>query len=263
MFIVWGKKERRQKSGFVAEICPACKAILPHHLIELREAPHIYYARIGRGKIVGYQTECHQCSEVQSIHPSRYDARLDLEIEIDRLVDLTHPGLPAELAAHRDREDRAERGEIEGEERIKVMQEALYTVASAVEKKSTSGGGNDPMTLYSFLATLILPWFVAVPGFNNPGPVGEALLWAGLAVFAIGLAATFYLYRTSLRRFIQRTQGEAIVDALRDYNPSPTELVDLADGLRESDSAIGKSVDTKWLVDLFHSVGAITGTPIA
>ena len=128
MIFIWGTKERRKASGHVADTCMRCNAITGHRLIELREVPHVYYASIGGGKIVGYQVECEQCDHVRFIEPSRYSARLDKTINLEKLIELTHPGVYRELEEQKQREERAKRGELNAEERIQAMMEALYPV---------------------------------------------------------------------------------------------------------------------------------------
>jgi hypothetical protein len=261
MIFIWGTKERRKASGYVADVCSSCKAINVHRLIEVREVPHVYYLSIGGGKVAFYQVECDQCDAVETIHPSRYTARLDKAIEVDKLIELTHPGVHAELEEQKQREERAERGELTAEERIQVMQEALYPVAVAVEERSAKGA-IDLQTGLACLATLILPWFLVLPGTAEQSVWGDLLVYAGIGVALLGVIATVYAYRTSLKRFVRRSQGDAIQAAIREYHPSPTELNDITAGLRDAGTALGKSMDVAWLTDLFYSSGAVSAKPI-
>ena len=261
MIFIWGTKERRKASGYVADVCSRCKAINVHRLIEVREVPHVYYVSIGGGKVACYQIECEQCDGVEVIHASRYTARLDKTIEIDKLIELTHPGIYTELEEQKQREERARRGELSAEERIQVMQEALYPVTQAVQERSAKGAV-DLRTGLAFLATLFLPWLLVLPGTAEQSFWGDLLVYAGIGLALLGVIATVYAYRTSLKRFIRRTQGDSIQAAIREYHPSPTELNDITAGLRDAGTALGKSMDVAWLTDLFYSSGAVSAKPI-
>jgi hypothetical protein len=261
MILIWGSKQKKKQSGFVADLCPSCASIQVHRLVELRSAPHLYYASIGPGKVIGYQVECGACNLDTLVDPSRFAARLDQEIPLEKLISLTHPGVHAELEEQKDREERAQRGELSSEERVEVMIEALYPVTSQVEERAGSRAIDGRVGL-SALATLILPWGLILPGVADLGPTGDILVWAGVAVGVLGIIATVYASQTSLSRYIRKTQGEGIQAALSPYNPSPADLSAVADGLKNAGTDLGKKVDRAWLQDLFHSMDALAPKPI-
>ena len=261
MIFVWGTHALHRRVGVVAEICGGCNEVQPHRLVQIRAIPHIYWIPFGPGKIAGYQAECMRCKQVLATQPERYQARLDKEIPIEKLIELTLPGVYAELEEEKDRQERAQRGDLDPEERLQVMQEALYPVVVAVETRKKSGA-IDARTALVFLATLVLPWFLIIPGTTAGGWVGDLLGWAGVAGFVIGLAATVHAARSNVTRWIRRTQGEAIRSALREFHPSPTDIADIAAGLRDAGTAFGHKLDVAWCTDLFHSAAAVSGRPI-
>ncbi len=259
--IIWGTHALHRRVGVVAEVCGGCRQVQPHRLVQIRSIPHIYWIPFGPGKVAGYHVECMRCKQVLATQPDRYAARLDKEIPIERLIELTLPGVHEELEEEKDRQERAQRGDLSPEERLQVMQEALFPVIAAVENRQESGA-IDGLTALAFVATLVLPWFLIVPGTAEAGGINEILVWAGGAVFVLGIAATVYAARSNLARWIRRTQGEAIQAALREFHPSPAEIGDIAAGLRDAGTALGRKLDVAWCTDLFHSAAAVSGQPI-
>ena len=139
MIFVWGTHALHRRVGVVAEVCAACREVQPHRLVQIRAIPHVYWSPFGPGKIAGYQVECMRCKQVLATALDRYSARLDKEIPIEKLIELTLPGVYAELEEEKDRQERALRGDLSPEERLQVMQEALYPVVVAVEARKESG----------------------------------------------------------------------------------------------------------------------------
>lgn len=260
MIIVWGVKERRRHVGHVAELCPSCNAVAEHRLVQVRETPHIYYVGVGPGKIAGYQAECSTCKGRQDTDPARYAARLDKPIDVEKLIELTNPGVYAELEELKEREERARRGDLSPEERLVVMQEALYPVLVATEERAASGA-LDARSGLCLLATLLLPCAMVAYGASFEGSNGLYLMYGAAGVAALCLLATIHALWTRMPRFIRRTQGEAIQRILKPYHPSPAELGQLRADLRAAGTALGKNISAAWLTDLFHSAEALSGMP--
>lgn len=261
MIFVWGTHALHRRVGVVAEICRGCNEVRPHRLVQIRAIPHVYWIPIGPGKIAGYQVECVRCKEVLATQPGRYAARLDREVPLEKLIELTLPGVYAELEEEKEREERALRGELRPEERLQVMQEALYPVVVAVEARQESSS-IDARTALLALATLSLPWLLIVPGTAAQSLVGEILVWMGVALGVLGIAATIHAACGNVARFIRSTQGEAIRSALREFHPSPTEIAGIAAGLRDAGTALGRKLDVAWCTELFHSAAAVSGRPV-
>ena len=121
----------------------------------------------------------------------------------------------------------------------------------------------DARTGLCAVATLVLPWFLVLPGTAAGTASGELLVYGGIAVGILGVLATIHAWWTRLPRFIRRTQGEAIKGALGSYHPSPAELDLVLAGLRAAGTALGKRTDREWLTALFYSPAALSAEPIA
>lgn len=258
MIFIWGEKSKRKALGHVAELCHTCREIRTHQLLEVREIPHVYYVPLGRGKIAQYQIDCGQCDLATVVDPSRYAAVLDEEIALEKLIELTNPGVLAELEEKKDREERALRRLMDPEERVQVMIESLYPVVVAVEERVTSRS-IDGRTGLLMLATLVLSGGLFALGLNPDEPeLGMTLLWASAGAAGLGVIAMIHAGMTNTSRFIRRTQGAAIQAALQQFHPSPAELNSIVDELRAAGMTLGKKLDASWLTDLFHSVRAVS-----
>lgn len=258
MIVVWGVKQKRKTLGLVAEACKTCRGIDSHRFVEVREVPHLYYIPFGRGKIAEYQVECAGCASATTAETERYAAMLDEEIPLEKLISLTNPGVLAELEEQKEREERAQRGEVTPEERLQVMMESLYTVMVAAEER-VAARSIDARTGGILAATFVLSVGLFVSGLSPDAPErGMILVWASGITMVGGIIASIHAGVTNVKRYICRTQGEAIYTALQPFNPSPAELKELAGDLRAAGSALGKHLDVTWLTELFYSAGALS-----
>ena len=258
MIFVWGEKIRRKPLGVVADLCPTCREVRPHDFVEIRAVPHLYYIPFGRGKIASYEIECSQCQHSPVAETTRYAAMLDKEIPLEKLIELTNPGVLLEQEEMKDREERARTGQLSGDERVEVMLEALYPVTLQVEERVASRSV-DKRTALLATATLGACSGLFVMGLTPDNPErGMMFLWASGAAAVLGVGAMIHSGITSLARFIRRTQGEAIRAAIGHFNPSPIELKEIATSLRASGTQLGKKLDVEWLIDVFHSVRAVS-----
>ncbi len=251
MLIVWGTHVRKHTLGYVAELCPGCRAATPHDFAEVIHSPHLYYIPTERGKVVGYAVTCRQCNNAREIAPDRFVAMARKPARIDMLQQATNPGLASEIAELKEREERAQRGELGPEERLVAMQEALATFEEQAAKRAASTHF-DPRSTVLCLATLVLPWFLIVPGLQE-GAWSDAFFYAGLCSMGAGLVLSFHALATDVRRFIQRRLEDAIVARLKPFQPSPDELAQLVKSMRASKWTLGKKLDSAWLVQRMYS----------
>jgi hypothetical protein len=246
MLIVWGTKVRMHGLGYVAELCPSCRVATPHRFSEVIHAAHVYYIPAERGKVVGYGVKCAECGDERMATPERFVAMSRKPARIDMLQQATNPGLAAELAELKEREERAQRGEAMPEDRQLAMQEALLFLEEKVQKRADSVHFDARSGLLG-LAPLVLPWFLIVPGVARDGTVGSALLYAGLATLCVGLVLFFHALATDVPRFIRTQLAKALQERLRPFDASPTELAELVKSLKASGWTLGKKLDPEWL----------------
>ncbi len=251
MLIVWGTRVRRYTLGYVAELCPSCRTATPHGFAEVIHAPHVYYIPTERGKVVGYSVTCRECRAERDTTPDRFVAMARKPARIDMLQQATNPGLAAEVAELKEREERAQRGELGPEERLAAMQEALATL----EEQAAKRAGSVHIDLRSGLlglASLVLPWLLIVPGLQE-GAGAQALLYAGLGSLGLGLVLFFHALATDVQRFIHERLAGAIGERLKPFQPSPDELRQLVTSLKASKWTLGKKLDADWLTQRVYS----------
>ena len=246
MLIVWGTKVRMHGLGYVAELCPSCRIATPHRFSEVIHAAHVYYIPTERGKVVGYGVKCQECGDERMAAPERFVAMSRKPARIDMLQQATHPGLAAELAELKEREERAQRGESTPEERQLAMQEVLVSLEEQAHERAGSVHIDTRSGLLG-LGALVVPWFLIIPGATGEGTLATALLYAGLASLGLGLVLFFHALATDVSRFIRTRLAKALQERLRPFDASPTELADLVKSLKASGWTLGKKLDPEWL----------------
>jgi hypothetical protein len=251
MLIVWGTKVRRYTLGYVAELCPACRAATPHAFAEVIHSPHVYYIPTERGKVVGYGVTCRECKDERETTPQRFVAMARRPAPIDMLQQATNPALASEIAELKEREERAARGELGPEERMIAMQEALATLEEQAAKRAASVHIDSRSGMLA-LAVLVLPWFLIVPGLQD-GASAHTLLHAGLGSMAVGVVVLFHALATDVERFIRKRLADAIVGRLKPFHASPEELAELIKSMKAGKWTLGKKLDAEWLTQRVYS----------
>lgn len=250
MILIWGTKFPRKRLGRVADLCPACVSVTAHSLSEVREVSHIYYVGIGRGKPVGHELKCETCEGAFETDAAHYQAVSgDAEARVDALVDETNPDLYEKIYARKDLEERAARGALSAEERMRLMQEALEPVARVVEARA-SQVHFDLRAGAGILAAILITVTGALANLALGGRLGENLSTLSGVLALVAALFVVHALATDVNRFIQRCQAQNLVQALGRFHPSPTELDELLASFRRCGWVLGRKLKSEALAEL-------------
>jgi len=93
MFIVWGRKAKRNKMGYVADFCLACGEPRAFMLQRVSMVSHVYYVPLGDGPTVGFERMCLSCRSRYRADPQRYASIRNSNCAFETLRDYTFPNL--------------------------------------------------------------------------------------------------------------------------------------------------------------------------
>ena len=101
MFIIYGKKTRREDGGVVGDWCDVCKGAALFKLAHVYTVGHVYYIPLGKGKYIGTSRKCMQCGTVLACDPGAYARTMTVEeasaAGLEQVMRLTNPGLDERL----------------------------------------------------------------------------------------------------------------------------------------------------------------------
>lgn len=96
--IVWGKRKREKRLGFVADYCPICRKIDSFEVYEQRVAYHFWFIPTEQGRLLGNTQICRSCqtesksfpTQFRDILPSKGKSLEDLIAETNPMVRHLH-----------------------------------------------------------------------------------------------------------------------------------------------------------------------------
>jgi hypothetical protein len=250
MFIVWGRKARREKMGYVADLCPACSEPRAFLLQRVSMVSHVYYIPLGSGPTVGFERVCLHCKSRYRADPQLYAAIRPSNFAFDELREYTFPNLDAYYAGHlRLQQKLRETPELlSADERTVLITQRIGGMAASVEQRfaRTHVDGWVGLALLATIAAMIGAGYLAgmFPDY------GSTILGCTLCV---GLAGVIVLGATSGRRYIKRKIVPRLVESLRPLQPSAAEIADVLAGFKRRGMKIGRKLKSS---DLAGATGA-------
>jgi hypothetical protein len=107
MVLVFGTTERKKERGFVVDRCPSCLDLRWFALVDHRQAFHLYFVPLGKGRYLGSTQRCLECG---ANFPEREDFVTSLdenemsEIDVETGLRRTQPELAKRFDEIRDLE---------------------------------------------------------------------------------------------------------------------------------------------------------------
>src|SRR5262249_23601392 len=137
MFIVWGKKIKKQRLGFVAEYCPVCRDLRTFLVNRVGSASHVYYISFGEGDLVGYERISTQCDSPFKAVPDRYSGMAPDARPPTELINETFPGYYKTYAEQieNDKKARNNPSQLTPNERRARLREPFAAIAPLVQQK--------------------------------------------------------------------------------------------------------------------------------
>lgn len=250
MFIVWGRKAKRNKVGYVADFCPACGEPRAFMLQRVSMVSHVYYIPFGDGPTVGFERMCLSCKSRYRAEPRRYAAIRNSNCAFETLRDYTFPNLEASYAnqillQHKLKHDPAD---LSAEERKAVIVQSVGAMSASVEERFAR------THIDAWVGLALLATIAALFGGGYLGglfPEYQATIFG--VVFSAGILAVIVAAATSGRRYMKRKIIPHVVQALRPLHPSEAEITDVLASFKMQGLKIGRKLKSS---DLIHATMA-------
>lgn len=255
MFIVWGRKAKREKMGYVADLCPACSEPRAFLVQRVCMVSHVYYIPLGSGPTVGFERVCLHCKSRYRADPQLYAAIRPSNFAFDELRAYTFPNLDAYYAGHLRLQQKLKESPelLSTDERTTLITQRIGAMAANVEQRfaRTHVDGWVGLALLATVAALIGAGYLGsmFPDYQST-ILGSTL--------CIGLAGVIVLGVTSGRRYIKRKIVPRLVESLLPLQPSGAEIADALAGFKRRGLKIGQKLKT---ADLLRALPAAPGEP--
>jgi hypothetical protein len=255
VFIVWGRKIKRQMLGFVADFCPLCRKSNAFKLERIGSARHVYYISFGEGELVGYERTCIECGTPIEAVPSSYSAVAERLAPLGELKYQTYPSLDQVVADRMFLEERIRREpqSFSEPERYNLIMTSFFLIAPKVERHFASTRIDKGLGL-GILGALAL--LIVVPAFigaffpdDDPGGL--------LLGFIAAIGVLVWQARASSRRFMNREIVPQLAKALAPFKPTEAELERHIKELKKLKQKIGAKLKAKDLVQYIAAADTI------
>lgn len=92
--IVWGRRQREKRLGFVADYCPICRKVEASSVFEKRLAFHVWFIPTERGRVIGHTQICSGCQTESKAYPAQFTDFLPAQGEsMEELIERTNPAV--------------------------------------------------------------------------------------------------------------------------------------------------------------------------
>lgn len=254
MFLLWGKRLKRKKLGYVAEFCPVCRSIQQFEVTRLTQVGHFYLITIGKGQIVGFPSVCTVCGLELDLEAQNYLKIGEvLYDDIGFAINDTNPDIKKEFAYRLEVENRLKFGQtITSEERKELLDEPFEIYSAILEERygrdtnfdKTSGMGCMYTVLLTFCLTFI-PIFLEVDGklFN--------IFFGPAAAITVIFGSIYTLYHLSTvhRKFVKAHVYPTIAKCLKILKPRESEIDEILGRYRTAGFKIGKVLKTERIME--------------
>jgi hypothetical protein len=243
MFIVWGKKIKKQKMGFVADYCVPCQELRAFEVKRIGSASHLYYVSFGEGDLVGYERICQTCRTSFDAVPDTYSGMAKTSRPGAELISETFPNY---YTVYRERIEvdkkvRNTPSQLTPAERKARIRETFAFHAGSMQQRLTSLQ-LDWRVGAAVAAIIPICWLMGGLASLFGGPdAADDPRWA-LAGLLIGVGAVISQCFGATRRFVHKHALPPIAAALAPLRPTDMEIDAILDELRQRRYKLGKKL---------------------
>jgi hypothetical protein len=245
MFIVWGRKIRRRRLGYVADYCPMCRAQRVFTLESIKSVRHVYYVSLGSGQLLGHERRCEECGTSFKANPATYASVSKTQLSLDELRQATYPNLEAATREQVALDERIRRQKLSATERAALIKAPFLYLAARVERRfaATHVDAGVGLALAGALALLAL-----APVVTHWAPPDSAL---PVFLGALGLGAALVIWQViaSGPRFMRREIVPVLARALKPLQPTREELELVLGELKRVKQQIGRKLRAAELLE--------------
>jgi hypothetical protein len=249
MFISWGTKVASKRLGRVADFCPICRDIQAFGVTKLDKFDHLYGIPVSHRGTVGFVKRCEACSiELNEQLDAHQSYSRDRRADVAALMATVGPKLRERMRERLALEGRVREGELTTDDRSALLMEPFLCLNPWADDRGRARE-KDRAGALCFLGVFVLPLLVlGLSEATRLVPVDVQLI-AALATGVASLLATLYLRVTVHGRYARRVLIPRLAQTLRPLRPSAEELERTIDLLRQKRLRIGKSVNSRALLD--------------
>jgi len=246
MGIIWGTKRVEKKLGYVAELCPICRAPRVFEVKRIGLASHIYFVSFGEGRLAGHSGRCQQCATLIPIDGSKFvrfeESRVD---DIEKLVQLTYPSFHSDYQERLEIEDRLKRSEpVALPNREKWLMESFEILSMDVEERVANTRFDKASGIGCAVSAVVFS-FLCCGSFavGEEGLLRDVIHIGMGAVAIIGLIYTVVQLLLAPSRYVQRDIVPRLARALRPMKPTRAEISACIATMRSKGHRIGRMIN--------------------
>jgi hypothetical protein len=245
MLIIWGRKIKRRRVGYVADYCPVCRAQRVFELQDVRSAGHVYYISLGRGTLLGQERRCSDCGTSFKANTASYAGVSKTQLSLEELRQRTFPNLDAATREQAALDERIRRQRLSPTERQALIRAPFVYLASKVERRFANTH-IDAGVGVAFLALVGL--FLAAPAALKLLPANSAPV-VFLILIAVGGGLVVWQVRASGSRFMKREIVPVLAKSLGPLQPTEEEIKLVLGELKKVKQKIGWKLKASDLVE--------------
>lgn len=243
MFIVYGKKRKVRRLGWVADFCPICRRPQAFEISRIGMASHIYYISFGEGDLAGHIMRCGECDTSLSSEESRYATICEKRpVDFAELAARTMPDMPERLGERLAIEKRIAEApdSVEPDIRAGAILESFRIADGLLEEKLAKGTEMDRPAAIGCFGSLLAIAVMIIAAAYLPKKSTDLILGILGAVVGIGFIYTFVQLGFAPRRFVNGRIVPLLTRALRPLQPTRDELAAALDRCKQAKMKIGR-----------------------
>jgi hypothetical protein len=248
--IILGTKKVEKKLGYVAELCPICRAPRAFEVKRIGVASHIYFISVGEGQLAGFSGRCQQCATQIPIDGPKFGKFEESpSTDIETLIQSTYPGFHGDYEERLEIEDRLKRGEtVVLTNREKWLIEPFEMLSMDVEERFANARFDKESGIGCAATAMVFSFLCCGSSAVGEKDLLRDIMHLGMAAVAIvGLVYTVILIFSAPNRYIQREIVPRLARALRPVIPTKPEISECVARMKSKGHRIGKRINEEKL----------------
>lgn len=245
MFIVWGTKEKKKKSGYCAALCKICHEIRTFKATEIYNVSHLYYIPLGRYKFVSTELVCTVCKNTEFSVDTAYDLYCDQSNDLTILKEMIPENLLSqwEQSVQNHKKIQQDPSSLSKEERVDKMLESFLALENKLTLAIQKGPNIDSSALPGCLTFIGLVLFIIFFGESfMSSSLGQFLAKESgtdgfgigmLMILIVGGGQVLWLLATNRSRFFKKQIYPHLAVSLAPFKPNIQELTQIRQILKE------------------------------
>lgn len=242
--MLFGQHRYRKNLAYLASWCTICHSVQAHRYLSLNLAGYLMFIRLNPGQLLCYEIQCLRCQTPNQTEHNSAVVNSAQPPELARLIQQTLPDYPASYAAQLALAHQVSQAKssLSPQQRLSLIEQALLALNYKAELYFYGG-----TIRFGNIGILLLCLFVIggsqalLQQIVPAKPVDFS--WA-LALLA-GIFSGTMMEKFRLRRFLRRKILPPLRLATAHLYPSPAEIDEVLDKLRQQDKVLAQLLTVK------------------